>query len=126
MVQAYGVPYYLGLAGGIPADYPSPIGWRPPQAAAPDLSGVWRGSQGDILIIRGDHFRIHNEQGLYGDGTYRIFGSRFLAQVPVFGVTRQYELALLGDRFVLRDEAGQLLVFERLGRSTPDDRSNSL
>lgn len=82
-----------------------------------NLSGIWQGTSGDVLVIRGNRFRIHNADGLHRDGTFQVVGSQFFAYAPRSGVTRRYELAQRGNRLALRDSEGQVLLFERLRQS---------
>lgn len=84
-----------------------------------NLSGIWQGASGDVLVIRGNRFRIHNGRGLYSDGTLRLLGNQLVTYVPASGVTRHYGLVQQGDRLALRDTEGQVLLFERLTQSLP-------
>jgi hypothetical protein len=84
-----------------------------------NLSGVWQGASGDVLVIRGNRFRIHNAEGLCSDVTFHVAGSQFFTYAPSSGVTRRYELAQLGDRLALRDSEGQVLLFHRLRQPFP-------
>lgn len=85
----------------------------------PHLNGIWRGASGDTLVIHGNRFRIHNAAGLYSDGIFQIVGSQFHAYTPASGVVRHYGLNQLGDRLALRDDEGQILLFERLKQPFP-------
>jgi hypothetical protein len=79
-----------------------------------DLSGVWQGASGDVLVIHGNGFRIHNAEGLCSDVAFHIVGSQFFTYAPSSGVTRRYDLAQRGDQLALRDSEGQVLLFQRL------------
>jgi hypothetical protein len=85
----------------------------------PSLNGTWRGASGDILVIRGNRFRIHNAEGLYSDGTFHIVGNQFFAYAPASAIIRRYELMQLHDRLALRDSEGQVILFERLKQPFP-------
>jgi hypothetical protein len=109
------------------ADPRQSLSWRR-EAARPaatrnqtrlSLSGIWQGNSGDVLVIRGNRFRIHNAEGLHRDGIFQVVGSQFFAVAPQAGVMRRYELAKQGDRLALRDSEGQVLLFERLRQSFP-------
>ncbi len=86
---------------------------------AMDLSGAWQGASGDILVVRGNRFRIHNAEGHYRDGTFQIAGDQFWTYVPASGVTRRYQLAHRGNWLALQDAEGQVLHFKRLEQSFP-------
>ncbi len=119
-VMVPGVRYPLIQPG---SGLTGPDGLSPPainKSHAPQaLGGIWRGATGDVLVIQGHRFRIHNNDGFYRDGTFHVRGNLLVTYAPATGVTRHYELAQLGDRLALRDSAGQLFIFDRLRQSLP-------
>lgn len=87
--------------------------------STPSLSGTWQGDNGDVLVIRGDRFRIYDGESFYNDGTFRIVGNQLLIYAPTSGIVRRYQFAYRGNQLALRDSAGQVLSFRRLDESFP-------
>lgn len=91
-----------------------------------DLTGTWQGASGDVLVIRGHRFRIHNGEGLYRDGTFQVVGNRLVTYVPTSGITRRYQFAHLGDRLALQDSEGRVLHFKKVGQSFPRGQKRTI
>ena len=89
----------------------------PPPATdgyGPDLSGGWRGSAGEQVEIRGNQARI------WGNGQescfciFMIFGNRLIAYSPDTDVVKKFEYSGGHDHFLLRDDQGGVMSFERV------------
>ncbi len=89
--------------------------WGPAMSnpAQPDLSGSWRGSGGEYVEIRRNNARIWGGDQQYCDCIFMIHGNRLIAYSPDTDVVRKYEFATSRDRFALRDERGETMVFMR-------------
>ncbi len=104
---------YPGFGGGAPwAGVPGPWAGRR-YAYASGLDGLWQGSSGEVLAIRGKRFRLTAGKGQQLDGTFMLTDSRLIAYIPALDETRQYRFERRGDMFALQDEQGQILVFKR-------------
>ncbi|MFM1891840.1 MAG: hypothetical protein RLZ44_917 [Pseudomonadota bacterium] len=105
---------FIPWGGGAPAQ--SNLPWSPGllQSGAVDLSGTWRGSGGEHVEIRRNAARIWGAGQEYCDCIFMIHGDRLIAYSPDSDVVRKYEFARDRDRFALRDEHGQTMVFQRV------------
>ena len=102
-----------GFSGG-PQD---PGAWTGRGMSAPpgtNLNGDWHGPSGEVLMVRNDRFRIYLSQDHYREGHLRIIDSQRLSmQDPSTGHEREYEYARHQEKLVLRDAAGNLLLFKK-------------
>lgn len=104
---AYGSPY-----SGSP--YPTPAVPYGPRASI--LNGSWQGEGGEILVIRNQQFRIYVDRDNFRDGLLALPQPQILVlQDRETGQTRPYEFAESEGRLILRDPAGNLLRYIRIG-----------
>lgn len=94
---------------------PSPGPWSSDLMSSlePNLTGTWRGSGGEHVEIRRNVARVWSSDQQYCDCIFMIHGNRLIAFSPDTDVVRKYEFASDRDRFALRDEQGQTMVFQR-------------
>lgn len=83
-------------------------------ADTPDLSGVWRGSAGETVDIRGNRARIWGREELACDCAFLLVGHRLIAYSPRTDTVRKYWFQGGPDQFRLLDEDGNLLSFQRV------------
>jgi hypothetical protein len=85
-----------------------------PEPVSNNLTGTWRGSGGELVEIRRNTARIWgpDQQSCYC--IFMVHGDRLIAYSPDTDVVRKYEFAAERDRFGLRDEHGQTMLFERI------------
>jgi hypothetical protein len=83
-------------------------------ADTPDLSGVWRGSAGETVDIRGNRARIWGSEALACDCAFLLVGHRLIAYSPRTDTVRKYWFQGGPDQFRLLDEDGNLLSFQRV------------
>ncbi|WP_260291995.1 hypothetical protein [Sedimenticola hydrogenitrophicus] len=110
-----------GYPGGIPgygpypgAPYPYRAPARPSQGAM--LNGSWQGESGEILVIQDGLFRIYLQRDNFRDGRLTQVEPRLiLMQDLESGQVRPYEFAESEGRLLLRDPAGNLLRYIRVG-----------
>jgi len=78
------------------------------------LSGTWRGSAGERVEIRGNQARIWggNQQSCYC--IFMIHGNRMIAYSPDTDVVKKFEYSGGLDQFMLRDDKGGVMSFERV------------
>ena len=110
------------------ADEPSGENARPPTRTAPpdwltaepsrtrpanDLSGTWRGNGGERVEIRGEQARLWDLSGQMCTCYFMVFGDRLIAYSPETDVVRKFEFFRDRGLFALRDQYGQVMIFER-------------
>jgi hypothetical protein len=78
------------------------------------LDGIWQGRGGEVVLVMYGHFRIYADADHYRDGMYQINDNLLILHDPQTGHSRTYEYAYDEGRMVLRDEAGQLLLYRQL------------
>lgn len=85
------------------------------------LDGVWISNANDTLIIKGRDFQLSNPQLQYLFGTLEFSGNKIRAFVPSLNVIMEYTITFQGKSFVAKDNAGNILYFNRLssGESAP-------
>jgi hypothetical protein len=92
-----------------------PRRWPGTGAGQQDLSGTWRGSGGDLVIIQGNHARLYgNDERIHCDCVFWIYGDRLISYSPQTDVTHTYVFERRGNRFALQDETGQIMIYERV------------
>jgi len=84
-----------------------------PWMASP-LDGVWEGRNGELLIVKGNRFRIYPGYAGYVDGYVKLSGDRLAMYNPSDQNVLPFEYAESEGRLVLRDDAGQLFLYRRL------------
>jgi len=78
------------------------------------LDGVWEGTSGEVLEIRGNRFRIYADEQRHGNGLLSVNGDMLVWQIPSSGARFEHQFLLTGERLVLRDRStGQMLLFQR-------------
>lgn len=84
-------------------------------AAGSLLEGRWQGRAGEIFEVHGNRFRIYQDPQNYREGIIEQIDDRRLSmRDPESGVTREYEYAVNQGRLVLRDTAGNLMLYRQL------------
>jgi hypothetical protein len=83
-------------------------------SAAANLTGTWRGTGGELVEIRRNTARVWGSGQDYCMCIFMIHGDRLIAYSPDTDVVRKYQFFTDRDRFLLRDEDGQTMMFERL------------
>ncbi len=101
--------------GQYPAAPGGGTAWAPAPPPSP-LDGSWQGNTGEILAISQGRFRVYQGRDQYREGSITLAGN-YLTMTPD-GVAqgRVYEFAEQEGRLVLRDEAGNLLLYRRVQR----------
>lgn len=106
-----------------------PDGWKlkgclPGESGITGLDGIWEGRDGELFIIHGNRFRLYSPNSLFVDGLIRRDDGHIALYNPNRQQARPYEVAEQDGRLVLRDSAGQLLLYRRLwldaGSADPD------
>ena len=117
--QGLAGPYLGGPYGAYPSR--GPAAGSPGLGAAdsyqPDLTGKWRGSGGERVVIQGNRARIWGEGGGQQSCSCVFFlvGQRLIAYSPDSDRVRKYWFKKVsGDRFALLDDAGNPMVFWRV------------
>jgi hypothetical protein len=108
-----GRPYDAYPGRGSAAGYP---GLGAADGYQPDLTGNWRGSGGERVVIQGNRARIWGGGGGHQSCSCVFFlvGQRLIAYSPDSDRVRKYWFKqVAGDRFVLLDGAGNLMTFWR-------------
>jgi hypothetical protein len=82
--------------------------------AGSPVNGVWQGNSGEILLVRGQSFRLYVGRDNYSDGRLALLGNRLVLANPSTGISREYEYAAHEGRLVLRDSDGNLLLYRRV------------
>ncbi|MEJ2575718.1 MAG: hypothetical protein P8106_03270 [Gammaproteobacteria bacterium] len=107
-------------AGGLipwstPGSAPSIVPRRSTSAGPPvNLSGTWRGSGGELVDIQRDTARVWGTGDQYCMCIFMVHGDRLIAYSPDTDVVRKYRFYADRDRFLLRDEDGQTMWFQRV------------
>lgn len=110
-----GLPPF-GQGFGLQKNYPGfdPRQWLPPMSGTlSPLEGIWQGSRGDLLVIRGHQFRVYATAERYIEGWLKIDGQQLLLVNTQYQAPHRFEYAIHEGRLVLRDEQGQLLLYRR-------------
>jgi len=100
------LPGYPGYPPGAAGSYPGMT----------DLNGSWQGESGEVLVIRGDRFRIYQDRQNYRQG--RLASPQpglLLLQEQQSGQVRPYRFAESEGRLMLLDPGGLLLRYIRVG-----------
>jgi hypothetical protein len=78
------------------------------------LDGVWEGSSGEILEIRGNQFRIYADEQRQGQGLLSVKGDMLVWEIPSSGMRFEHQFLLSGERLMLRDAStGETMLFQR-------------
>lgn len=87
--------------------------WQPGSIPDPNpLSGNWQGMGGEVMVIRGERFRLYADRQNYREGLIQPIQPGIIALTdPATGISRPYEAARSGDRLALRDPQGTMLLF---------------
>lgn len=78
------------------------------------LNGVWLGRSGEVLVIRGNQYRIQADRNRAVQGQLRVQGNHLWLQNAQTNTVNEYEFASHEGRLVLRDSYGQLLLYRRV------------
>lgn len=80
------------------------------------LNGSWQGESGEILVIQNSQFRIYLDRDNYREGRLaQVQAQLILLQDLDSGQIRHYEFVESEGRLLLRDPAGNLLRYIRIG-----------
>ena len=100
-------PGYNNNSYGLPGSpYPAQY------ASASLLNGRWFGSTGEILEVRGNQFRLHNQRFSFS-GIIRVENNMVSLFSPKTGGVTQYTFARNQYELILREASGQVLVFRK-------------
>ncbi len=102
--------------GGLPAQPGFPQSPGMPQFT-PSLSpvdGIWLGRGGEIVLVMYGHFRIYASAEVYQDGRFEILGDRLVMYDPQSERRMVFDYYLEDGRMMLRNAAGDLLLFKQL------------
>ncbi len=97
-------------AYGMPVNRSYPYG-RYPGAGISLLDGRWFGTHGEVLEIRGNRFRLQDEQTTI-NGAVRISNNIVSLFSPQTGTVTQYTFVRNQSELVLQDASGQILAFQ--------------
>ena len=90
-----------------------PYGQSPMSRTAP-LDGNWQGQSGEVLVVQNGRFRIYLDPDRYQEGRVELLSKDLLEMYSRDSATaRRYEYAVHQGRLVLRDDAGNLLLYRR-------------
>lgn len=107
--QLNNMPGYPAFGPNAQVPYGQPSGWTGA------LDGSWQGQSGEILAVQSGRFRIYLDRDRYQEGRIELLGKDLLSmQGQNSGTARRYEYAVHEGRLVLRDEAGNLLLYRRV------------
>ena len=126
-LTSYGYPSSPWM-GGAPLQSPIPgTGGLPMQPGFPQASpvpqiphtlspvdGIWLGRGGEIVLVMYGHFRIYASAEVYQDGRFEILRDRLVMYDPQSERRMVFEYYLDDGRMILRNEAGDLLLFKQL------------
>ena len=103
---------------------PPPYGWTPPPGTATippfspqgirQLDGAWASNTNLLFAIRNGQGRIYWAKDQYRDFRLEVLPPRLRLTDAETGESQEFEVALQGDRMVLRDQEGRLALFRRL------------
>jgi hypothetical protein len=79
-----------------------------------NLSGTWRGSGGELVDIQRNTARVWGAGDQYCLCIFMVHDDRLIAYSPDTDVVRKYQFYADRDRFLLRDEDGQTMWFQRV------------
>jgi len=79
----------------------------------PNLTGIWRGSGGETVEIERNRARIWGGQDKPCNCVFFLVGQRLIAYSPDTDTVRKYWYRGTGNQFMLIDESGNLLTFQR-------------
>ena len=115
------------LSGGMPMQSPIPGTGYPampglpqtgslPQLTPPlsPVDGIWLGRGGEIVLVMYGHFRIYASAEVYQDGRFEIHGNRLIMQDLQSDRRMIFQYYLEDGRMILRNAAGDLLLFKQL------------
>lgn len=91
-------------------------GARLQEQAAPAglrVQGVWDGSGGERLVIKGGTFRLESGDGRQADGLVQARGGRLAFYSPKSRTSWVFAFAEDQGRLVLKDDQGQVFLFRR-------------
>ena len=110
MSPAYTNPYGM-RRNGYPAGYgvTNPLGQY---SSSGLLNGRWYGNTGEILEVRGNQFRLKNRKTVIS-GTVSIKDNIVNLLAKQTRTVTQYTFARNQSQLILRDAAGQVLVFQQ-------------
>jgi hypothetical protein len=91
-----------------PYTNPAYAGYQPPQVSF--LDGRWYGDSGELLEIRGNRFRLQDEQSGI-NGAIRIENNLASLYSPQTGTVSQYTFIRNQSELLLQDATGQVLSF---------------
>ena len=100
----------IPMQPGIPQASPIP---QIPNTLSP-VDGIWLGRGGEIVLVMYGHFRIYASAEVYQDGRFEIRGAHLLMYDPQSERRMVFEYYLDDGRMILRNEAGDLLLFKQL------------
>lgn len=93
---------------------------RSPYSRTQIMDGIWQGRHGEVLMIKDSFFRVFTvSYNVYEDGALATQGPYLRILNPRTGETRDYEYAQRGERMILRDDEGNLLLYRRLELNSP-------
>ncbi len=108
----YGLPGYAPYPGTPYPPYAGPVAPRPGFI----LNGSWQGESGEILVIQNELFRIYLDRDSFRDGRLaQVAPQMIILQDIASGQERPYEFAESEGRLLMRDPAGNLLRYIRIG-----------
>jgi hypothetical protein len=77
------------------------------------LSGVWLGSNQDVLVVTGQRFIWTDKNAKTIEGGIAVQGNMLLTRLSPSGSVMTYRFQTDGDKFVAVNEAGHQYVFQR-------------
>jgi hypothetical protein len=81
------------------------------------LDGIWRGRQGDILMIRDGNARLLGyNHAFHEEAEIELQPTRMQIRNLGSGIERSYDYAYRDGRLALRDKEGNILLYRRLNR----------
>jgi len=110
------IPSAEGQTAATPASpysQPLPTGASENDVAVGALSGVWLGSNQDVLVVTGQRFIWTDKDAKTIEGDIAVKGNMLLTRLSPSGSVMTYHFQTDGDRFVAVNEAGYQYVFQR-------------
>lgn len=80
------------------------------------LDGSWQGVGQDVLIIRGDRFRLYMNANQFRDGYISVKGNQLTMIVPNEKTQRTFEFAEFNGFLALKTEQGQVLRYKLISK----------
>jgi len=80
------------------------------------LDGSWQGSANDVLIIRGDKFRLYVNPKQFRDGYISVNGNQLTMILPSEKTQKVFEFAEFNGQLALRSQQGIIIRYQLISK----------